>query len=400
MAKQRASDPGLEQRIREAERFWAREVPEKYAGWSWIKVPDRVYEEVDSYHRLARLTLQAPEIDWQAEGATLGVPEAVDAHSHLEGYCWSPKLVEELERVLDRAGIRYIVNLSLGLTGDDYLREMEEGWLRTSLADRVLLFPTLDWKIDDPDFVERSAKFLARTRQLGARGVKVHKNVGTSVMTHGRVAPLNDTRFQEAFAAAGELGMPIWIHYGDPYDFFLPLEGNERSREINSFPDWHLHPKGFREKDYWKLHEDFFRLIEAVPGTTFTAVHLANYPWDRIDEFVKLLLATPNLYSDISGRMAEIGRGRGLDGNQRRAAKAREVLTRCQDKVMWGTDMLPTAGLYDLWALFLRSERRDLDYTWATFYPGQGDWLVDGLGLDDTVMRKLCRDNARRLLGL
>ena len=141
-------------------------------------------------------------------------------------------------------------------------------------------------------------------------------------------------------------------------------------------------------------------MIEDVKRTNFNAAHLANYAWDRIDEFSRLLLDYPNLYSDISGRMAEIGKSKTLQARESRTEEARRLFTRCQDKILWGTDILPTGKLYKLWSIFLRSDIKDLDYTWATFYPGQGDWLVDGLGLSEEILNKLCRDVAKGLLGL
>ena len=99
--------------------------------------------------------------------------------------------------------------------------------------------------------------------------------------------------------------------------------------------------------------------------------------------------------------MAETGRGKWLQGERdHRAAKTRELISRLPHKVIWGTDMLPTDRLYQTWSLFLRTTRKDIDYTYASFYPGQGDWLVDGLGLGQKELEKFCRDVAKGLLGL
>jgi predicted TIM-barrel fold metal-dependent hydrolase len=400
MTKQIAPDRKVEQEIQEVEEFWARKAPEKYKSWAWVKMPGKLAGELESYHRVAALKLKAPLVDWDSGLASLGVDGAIDGHSHLEGYPENPEIVEELARILDNAGIRYIVNLPLAKFGDDFIREVEEGWLKGPLAGRVINFTTFDWQLDSPGFVKESCAFLDRVRAIGVRGLKVHKNVGTSVYAKGKVARLTDTRFKEIFSHAGELGMPVWIHYGDPYCFFQPLGGNPRERELTSFPDWHFYTKNFHEKNFWQLQEDFFRLVEDTPQTNFNAVHLANYPWNRIDEFAGLLLRYPNLYTDVSARMSAIGKGRTIRTRERRAWKTKEIITRCQDKIIWGTDILPTEKLYKLWSLFLRSDLEDIDYTWATFYPGQGDWLVDGLNLDSPVMEKLCRDVARGLLGL
>jgi predicted TIM-barrel fold metal-dependent hydrolase len=393
------NDSRIEQEISQIEKFWACEAPETYPGWSWMKVPEFALDEIDSYHRLARLKLGAEPVDWDSSYSSLGVQGAIDGHSHLEGYPETPGLVQELEEILDRAQIQHIVTLPLYKFWDDFFREVDQ-WLSGPLADRVVPFAGLDWKLDQPGFVEKACAHLEKCRTKGVRGLKVHNNVGLAVTTNGKVAPLTDTRYKEIFSHAGELGFPVWIHYGDPFDFFFPLEGNARKRELTCFPDWQWYSKNFGEKEYWKLHEDFFRMIEEVKGTNFNAVHLANYHWERIDEFARLLANYPNLYSDISGRMAEIGKGKTLDARESRTEAARRLFTSCQDKILWGTDILPTEKLYKLWSIFLRSDTKDVDYTWATFYPGQGDWLVDSLGLEAEILNKLCRDVAKGLLGL
>ncbi|MEA1996907.1 MAG: amidohydrolase family protein [Gemmatimonadota bacterium] len=400
MKKHIAPDSRVEKEILAVEDFLTNKVPETYSAWAWTKIPEELFDKLDSYHRFAALELEAPPVDWDSEFSNLGVEGAVDGHSHIEGYPKNPELVEELERILDRAGIRYIVNLGIETLGDDFIRELEEGWLKGPLAERVLSFPTFEWQFDRHGFVEESCAFLTRVRDLGVRGMKVHKELGITVTAGGKVVRLTDTRVKEIFSHAGSLGLPVWIHYGDPYNFFMPLEGNKRKRELTCFPDWHHYSRGFDEQAYWRLHEDFFRLLEDTPGTKFNVPHLANYPWDKIDEFAGLLLSHDNLYSDVSARMAVLGKGKCLGTRESRTEKAREFLTRCRDKILWGTDILPTDRLYKLWAMLLRSDIEDIDYTWASFYPGQGDWLVDGLGLDKELLEKLCRDVAMGLIGL
>ncbi len=397
--KTRAQDEKLEKRLTEVEQFWALKAPHRYPGWNWMKVPDNAMEEVDSYHRMATLQLNANQVEWDSPLTRLAVEGAIDGHSHLEGYPETPGLVPELKEILDGAGIERIITLPLYKFWDEQKREIE-AWNNGPLAGRVICFAGFDWRLDEPGFVEKACVHLDEVKAMGVRGVKVHKDVGLSIRSNGSVAPLGDTRYKEVFAHAGALGLPVWIHYGDPHSFFFPLEGNDRSRELSCFPEWHWHPE-HGEKEYWKMHEAFFRLVEDIRETNFVAVHLANYPWEKMDEFASLLGSEPNLYSDTSGRLGEIGKGKALDGiEDRRAAKARELLIRCQDKILWGTDILPTARLYKLWSWFLRSDATDTDYTWSTFYTGQGDWLVDCLNLEQPQLEKLCRAVAAGLLGL
>ncbi len=397
--KTRAQDGKLEKQIAEIEQFWATDAPEKYQGWNWMKMPDNALAEVDSYHRMATLELNANQVEWDSPLTKLGVAGAIDGHSHLEGYPETPGLVEELKAIMDGSGIENIVTLPLYKFWDEQKQEIE-AWNNGPLAGRVICFAGFDWQLDDPGFVEKACKHLDEVKAMGARGIKVHKNVGLSIKSNGKVATLGDTRYKEVFAHAGTLDMPILIHYGDPYSFFFPLEGNDRTRELSCFPDWHWYPE-HGEKEYWKNHEAFFRLVEETRGTNYITAHLANYPWEKMDEFARLLESEPNLYADTSGRLGEIGKGKALDGTHyHRAAETRELLTRCQDKILWGTDILPTGNLYKLWSYFLRTDATDIDYTWSTFYTGQGDWLVDCLNLEQPLLEKFCRGVAAGLLGL
>jgi hypothetical protein len=62
-------------------------------------------------------------------------------------------------------------------------------------------------------------------------------------------------------------------------------------------------------------------------------------------------------------------------------------------------DMAPDPDLYAIHYRFLETFDESFDYD-TDPVPGQGRWQIHGIGLPDEVLRKVYRDNARRILRL
>ena len=70
------------------------------------------------------------------------------------------------------------------------------------------------------------------------------------------------------WTAAGELGMPVFIHTSDPDAFFTPTDRyNERWEELGNHPDWSFYGGDFPSKE--ELLAARNRVIERHPETTF-----------------------------------------------------------------------------------------------------------------------------------
>jgi predicted TIM-barrel fold metal-dependent hydrolase len=94
----------------------------------------------------------------------------------------------------------------------------------------------------------------------------------------------------------------------------------------------------------------------------------------------------PNLHADIGARFAE------LSPIPRFVA---EFFSRYQDRLLYGTDMDPAPEMY-------RVTFRLLETADEHFYPAyfrKYHWPMHAFALPDAVLRKLYRENARRLLG-
>jgi predicted TIM-barrel fold metal-dependent hydrolase len=94
-------------------------------------------------------------------------------------------------------------------------------------------------------------------------------------------------------------------------------------------------------------------------------------------------------------------------GRQPRAS--RRFFERYQDRILFGTDAIPhgkqtpqqifNEKLYEIYYRFLETEDEYFDYAPAPT-PPQGRWRIYGIGLPDTILRKVYNENASRLLGI
>lgn len=325
---------------------------------------------------------------------------AIDAHNHLGpafGGEWAAAAPAELVRVLDEAGIERIVDLDGG-HGAALSAEIER-W-QTALPDRVTVFAGLDYDrwASDPDFGAAEAERLRDSARRGARGLKVWKVLGLRARDpDGRLVAVDDKRLDPLWTTAAELDLPVVIHVADPVAFFDPLDPtNERWEELLAHPDWHAWPtRRVDEPDdaavppFDELLGAFGRLIRRHHRTTFVGAHVGCAAED-LDLVSRLLDANPNLSVDIAARIAELGR---------QPYTSREFFLRHADRILFGMDLAPDPDEYAIHYRFLETFDESFDYG-TDPVPGQGRWQIHGIGLPDDVLRKVYRENARRILRL
>lgn len=80
-----------------------------------------------------------------------------------------------------------------------------------------------------------------------------------------------------------------------------------------------------------------------------------------------------------------------------------------QDRILFGTDAVPNGNdtpqqafgerLYQIYFRFLETQDEYFDDAPAPV-PPQGRWQIYGLGLPDTILRKVYAESAARLLGV
>jgi predicted TIM-barrel fold metal-dependent hydrolase len=330
----------------------------------------------------------------------------IDFHTHLswspgpgkEGGPEFPARPEEILPVMQRKNIRMMVNLTGGR--GPVLEEVLRVWHKP-YPDKFLVFTEPWWnKVADPNYPKLQADEIERAHRAGARGLKVLKTLGLYLrenVTTGPLIKVDDRRFDPMWEVAGALKMPVAIHTSDPEAFFLPIDRfNERWEELHAHPDWSFYGKDFPSSR--ELHEARNRVMARHPKTQFVCLHMAVA--EDLGTVSEWMDRYPNMWVEFGARIGELGR---------QPRTARRFFEKYQDRILFGTDAVPHGDeypqqifcdeLYEIYYRFLETEDEYFDYAPARI-PPQGRWKIYGLGLPDSILRKIYHDNAVRLLGL
>jgi hypothetical protein len=316
---------------------------------------------------------------------------AIDVHNHLgrwlsEDGGWASSNVDHLIMLMDSCNLTSIVNLD-GRWGDELEANLDR--YDRGHPGRFATFCHLDWSVtSEPNFTDRLVGSLRRSAAAGAKGVKVWKDLGLRIRDHADALLMpDDDRLSDVWDVAGELGLPILIHVGDPVAFFETVDGNnERLEELLEHPDWSFSDPSFPR--FERIVESLEAIVAAHPLTTFIGAHVGCFAED-LSWVSRMLSAYPNFNVDIAARIAELGR-------QPRAT--RQLMLEHPDRVCFGTDEFPpSAEVYAIHYRFLETADEHFPYAVGQI-PPQGRWAISGLELPDTVLRKIYHGNAARLV--
>ena len=140
------------------------------------------------------------------------------------------------------------------------------------------------------------------------------------------------------------------------------------------------------------------RVFARHSKTTFVALHVGHWA-ENLAAVGEMLDKFRNVNVEIGARIGELGR-------QPRAAA--RFFDRYQDRILFGTDAIPLGvetpqqvfgeDLYRIYYRFLETEDEYFDYAPAPV-PPQGRWRIYGLGLSESILRKVYSQNAERVLG-
>lgn len=308
----------------------------------------------------------------------------IDVHTHINDAMRIADHVDPAQVVamMDRNNIKTIMILT-GMWGDKLQRVIDE--MVNSYPGRFMVSTQIDWsKIDDPSFSQLMVKQLDDSVARGARGLKVLKELGLGVKDKtGKLVPVDDPRLDPVWEECGRLGIPVLIHVADPEAFFHPIDAsNERYEELIEHPDWSFYGPQFPSMEELMKQRD--HMFAKHPGTKFVALHFGSWP-ENLDFVEQTLVKFPNVMIEFGAREGELGR---------QPRRTRALFMKFPDRIMFGTDEGSEEKMYQSYFRWLETDDEYFPYNQ---YPGQGRWMISGMGLPDDVLEKVYHLNAERL---
>jgi predicted TIM-barrel fold metal-dependent hydrolase len=333
----------------------------------------------------------------------------IDFHTHISVSTKSENGVElspdreylgtaqELLGVMDRKNIRAMVNLTGG-----YGKGLAEAVTKydREYPGRFYTFTEPSYaRFKETDYPTTQARAIEQAQRDGARGLKILKTLGLYLrenITSGSLVKIDDSRFDPMWDACGQLNLPVAMHISDPVAFFTPTDRfNERYEELNNHPDWSFYGGDFFSNAELIVARN--RVMARHPHTQFVTLHFGNFS-ENLQNVAENLDRFPNMSVDMAARIGELGR---------QPVTARKFFDKYQDRILFGTDATPHGDeypqqvfndrLYEIYYRFLETDDEYFDYAPARI-PPQGRWRIYGIGLPETILKKVYYENAARIL--
>lgn len=305
---------------------------------------------------------------------------AIDVHSH--DYARTDADVDRWVRTMDEVNIERTVILS-GATRSRFDAVMAKYGRHPK---RFSVWCGIDYSgFDEPGFGPSAVAELERCHKAGATGVGElsDKGRGLGATSNKLGMHIDDPRMDPILAKCAELKMPVNIHVGEDMWMYEPMD--QTNDGLMNASKWRIvRSPGVLEHD--AVVESLERAVKKHSRTTFIACHLANCCSD-LGRIGAMLDRYPNLHIDIGARFAE------LSPIPRTVSKFFE---KYEKRIMYGTDMDPDAEMYRV--TFRMMESAD-----EHFYPAyfrKYHWPMHAWALDNGVLKRVYRENARSLLKL
>lgn len=305
----------------------------------------------------------------------------VDIHGHARDLD-EPGVIEEMVASLDSLNIRVYVAAD-NLTGER-LRRTLDAIAASPHSDRFRVLAGIDFGDLEPGWGERAARQLEVDIRAGAIGVgEISKSFGlTMTKPDGSRLRVDDPALDPIWETLARLGVPAFIHTGEPQEFFQPLDyENERWLELALFPSRRNYGPG--HVTFEQLMEERDNLFRRHPNTQFIAAHFGWHAND-LERAAQMLDEFPNVVVEVGAVLYDLGR-------QPRAV--REFFTEYQDRILFGKDSFQPSEYPYYWRVF---ETADEYFDYYRDY--HAFWKLYGADLPDEVLRKLYHENALRIL--
>jgi len=308
---------------------------------------------------------------------------AIDVHSHDNANTDVDKLVT----LMDETGVakRIILSYSTGARFDSIVDKYAR------YKDRFDIWCGFDYTgYDKPGWEKHALEELERCHKKGAKGVGElgDKGLGEfySHPVPGWGLHIDDPRMKPLFEKCAELKMPVNVHVAEDEWMYLPADSTNDG--LMNAAKWKidLTKKGILNHD--QLVATLENAVKNNPKTIFIACHLANCCAD-LSKLGRLLDKYPNLYADLAARFGEFS-------PVPRYTSA--FMEKYQDRLLYGVDTDGSNLNYE--KEMSKVTFRILETADEHFY--QHDlfdyhWPLYGLSLSDKALKKIYRDNAKKL---
>lgn len=303
----------------------------------------------------------------------------IDIHSH--PYAETSEEIAQWVKNMDEVGIEKTIILSMA-TGAQFDSIYA---VYAKFPGRFDVWCGFDYtNYDKPSFGPSAVKELERCFKAGAKGVGELGDKGKGMFycaTKAKGMHLDDARMDPLLEKCAELNMPVSIHVADPIWMYEKMDSTNDG--LMNAVEWRLdnQPGIVGHSGMIDILE---RAVKKHPNTVFIACHFANCSYD-LSRLGTMFDKYPNLFADISARYAET------------APIPRFVshfYDKYQDRLIYGTDMGFDKNMYHITFRILETEDEH-------FYEAEQfgyHWALNGLGLSDTILEKVYRKNALKIL--
>lgn len=307
----------------------------------------------------------------------------IDIHSH--PYEESTEAIKAWAERLEANNIEKVIILTYA-HGEEFDRLYD---LYTGISDRFEMWCGFDLDhFGEPGFEKDAVAELERCWKKGARGVGElgDKGLGESYCrraddgTRVPTAHLDDPRFDALLEKCAELGMPVNVHIGDPIWMYEDLD--EHNDGYMNAAEWKIDLSVPGILDLYQTCTTLEKACSRHPETMFIACHFINLSHDYA-YLSEVLDSHPNLYLDNAARHVETC-------VTPRATK--RFYEKYQDRIFFGTDNTPDQDMYSLQWRILETEDEHF-YAESSYH-----WPLHGIGLDDSVLKKIYHDNYQKIV--
>ena len=303
---------------------------------------------------------------------------AIDYHAHIASYLTTPEGLDRLVAELDK------INVGLAIAADsisgDRLVAAVNVIKNSRHKDRVRVMTGINFNNVGPGWAEKAVAQLEADVKAGAVGIgEISKSLGLRTRkADGTLLKLDDPDLDPVWAAAGRLGIPVFIHTAEPQEFFEPIDNhNERMLELALFGDRRYPAGQFPRFEELMTQRD--NVFKKHPKTSFVAAHLGWHGND-LARLGKMFDAMPNVTAELGAVLYDIGR-------QPRVGHA--FMVKYQDRLLFGKDTFEPSEFPYYWRVF---ETTDEYFDYYRDY--HAFWKLYGVGLPDDVLKKVYYKNA------